>query len=99
MILLWLLPLAAILHIVEEFVFPGGFAAWYRNYQVLLAASFTSRYLVIVNVVLVVLCILPRLLDSLNGIAFWLPWQQSFSLIHFSTSGAPSRRRGTPLAW
>jgi hypothetical protein len=72
MILFWLLPLAAILHIVEEFVFPGGFAAWYRNYQASLAASFTSRYLVIVNVVLVVLCILPLLLDSLNGVALWL---------------------------
>ena len=69
MILLWLLPLAAILHIIEEFVFPGGFAAWYRNYKVSLAASFTARYLVIVNVILVVLCTLPLLKDALNGIA------------------------------
>jgi len=72
MILLWLLPLAAILHIIEEFVFPGGFAAWYRNYKVSLAGSFTARYLVIVNVVLVVLCTLPLLMDPLNGIALWL---------------------------
>jgi hypothetical protein len=72
MILLWLLPLAAILHIIEEFVFPGGFAAWYRNYKASLAPSFTSRYLIIVNVVLVVMCTLPLLLNPLNGIALWL---------------------------
>ena len=72
MILLWLLPVAAILHIVEEFIFPGGFASWYRNYRVSLAASFTSRYFIIVNVILVVLCTLPLLLDVLTGIALWL---------------------------
>jgi hypothetical protein len=72
MTIFWLLPIAAILHIIEEFAFPGGFASWYRTYKSSIATSFTSRYLIMVNIVLVVLCLLPLALGPLEGIALWL---------------------------
>jgi hypothetical protein len=71
-ILLWLLPAAAGLHIVEEFLFPGGFGSWYRSYKQSVSTSFTPRYLVMINIILVVLCILPLLMDAMTGIALWL---------------------------
>lgn len=41
---LWWGPLvAAVLHILEEFVYPGGFAQWDRLYRPQIAGSITSR--------------------------------------------------------
>ena len=69
---LWLPLIAVLLHLVEEFVFPGGFAAWYRRYRPDLAPSITTRLLVIVNVVLVVLALIPPILGHTpRGYAFW----------------------------
>jgi hypothetical protein len=70
---LWL-PLAAVaLHLIEEFVWPGGFPAWYRWYRPWRAKSVTTRFLVIVNAVLVALALLPPLLGaSPRGLAYWL---------------------------
>lgn len=72
MTLFWLLPISAVAHIVEEFAFPGGFAVWYRNYKSAQASSFSNRYLVVINIVFVVMCILPLILDAQTGIALWL---------------------------
>jgi hypothetical protein len=72
MILFWFLPATAVAHIIEEFAFPGGFAGWYRNYRQSVASSVTGRYLDAINIVFVVLCILPLILDVQNGIALWL---------------------------
>ena len=47
---------AASLHIVEEFVFPGGFAAWDRRYRSGIANSITPRLHIIVNGLLLILC-------------------------------------------
>ncbi len=59
---LWL-PLGAVAaHLIEEFVWPGGFGAWYRRYRPERAASVTTSFLVIINVVLCVLAVLPPLL-------------------------------------
>lgn len=69
---LWLPLIAVIVHLIEEFVFPGGFAAWYRRYKPELAASITPRFLIIVNLVLVVLAIIPPVLGHTpRGYAFW----------------------------
>lgn len=72
MIIFWLLPASAALHIVEEFIFPGGFTAWYKDYMKDVSSSFTTRYLVIINVVLIVFCILPLFMDTLQGASLWL---------------------------
>ncbi|HEX6791421.1 MAG TPA: hypothetical protein VF247_08945 [Candidatus Krumholzibacteria bacterium] len=50
-------PLAAArLHITEEFFLPGGFADWDRRYRPALARSITTRFHVIINALLLVLC-------------------------------------------
>jgi hypothetical protein len=41
--------LAASVHIVEEFIFPGGFSEWYRRYRSAAAVSFTRRFAVGIN--------------------------------------------------
>jgi hypothetical protein len=63
---------AASLHIIEEFVLPGGFAAWYRRYR-LDASRITTRFLVIINAALLVMCCDVALLGRTPlGIAYWL---------------------------
>src|SRR5262245_50140681 len=55
---IWWAPLAAAgLHIVEEFVYPGGFAEWDRFYRPAYAASITRRLHIVVNGALLLLCV------------------------------------------
>ncbi|MEO7148324.1 MAG: HXXEE domain-containing protein [Rhodanobacteraceae bacterium] len=60
-IVFWLPFIAVVLHVVEEFVWPGGFLAWHRSYRPSLAASITPRFALIGNTVLL-------------GAAFVLGW-------------------------
>src|SRR3954469_11065613 len=70
---LWLPILAVGAHLVEEFVWPGGFASWYRWYRPERASSVTPRFLIFVNAALVILALLPLLLGPTpRGLAFWL---------------------------
>ena len=56
---IWWAPLgAAILHIVEEFVYPGGFASWDREYRPSIRDSITPRLHLIMNTLLLVACLL-----------------------------------------
>ena len=51
-------PLAAvILHIVEEFVFPGGFPDWDRRFRPAYKASITPRLHVTMNGILILVCL------------------------------------------
>lgn len=55
---LWWAPLvAALAHIFEEFVYPGGFADWDRAYRADIRSSITARLHLIVNAALVVACV------------------------------------------
>jgi hypothetical protein len=55
---LWWAPLfAALAHIVEEFVYPGGFADWDRAYRPQYRSSITGRVHVIINAALIALCV------------------------------------------
>jgi len=47
---------AACCHIFEEFVWPGGFAAWYRKYRPN-GSRITTRMLVLVNAALLAACL------------------------------------------
>ena len=69
-----LLPVAAVAaHLIEEFVWPGGFARWYRRYPPGHTATVTPGFLLIVNAVFVALALLPPLLGaSPRGLAVWL---------------------------
>jgi len=63
---------AASLHILEEFVFPGGFTAWYRRYRVN-PSRVTPRFLVIINAALLIMCADVALIwRTPFGKAYWL---------------------------
>ena len=68
------LPLGAVLlHLFEEFVWPGGFAEWYRWYRPERAASVTTRFLVWINVLFVLMALIPVATGFRPyGVAFWL---------------------------
>ena len=69
----WLPLLAAGLHIVEEFLFPGGFADWDRAYRPEFAKTITPRFHIIVNGLLLILCYdAGALIDKPAGVALWL---------------------------
>lgn len=54
---LWWAPLgSALLHIGEEFVYPGGFAEWDREYRSSFRTSITRRFHVIINALLIWIC-------------------------------------------
>jgi hypothetical protein len=69
---LWFPLLAIVAHLVEEFVWPGGFAEWYRHYPPGHVADVSSRFLVVVNVVFVGLALVPPILGATpRGYAYW----------------------------
>jgi hypothetical protein len=67
-----LLPLAIIAHIIEEFVFPGGFIQWYRDNSPDIASGITKSRLTIVNLVFMVLSFMPLLLGPGTQGLSWL---------------------------
>lgn len=71
---LFLAPLcAAALHIFEEFVCPGGFAAWDRRYRPAFSASITPRLHLIVNGLLLLVCYdVWAFRATPAGVALWL---------------------------
>jgi hypothetical protein len=67
-------PLAAAgLHMMEEFVYPGGFMSWSQRTRTSIRASMTPRYLILINGLLLVLCYDVGALDGTRfGVALWL---------------------------
>ena len=64
---------AASLHIVEEFVFPGGFAAWDRRYRPDFKNSITPRLHIVVNALLLIICFdTGAMIGRRLGAALWL---------------------------
>ena len=71
--LLSLPALAVAAHLVEEFVWPGGFGNWYRAYRPARASSVTTGYLVRINALFFAIALLPAILSpSPYAVAFWL---------------------------
>jgi len=54
--LYWAPLAAASLHIGEEFVYPGGFASWDREYRPAIRSSITPRLHLVVNALLLAAC-------------------------------------------
>ena len=68
---LWFPAVAVAAHLIEEFVWPGGFAEWYRHYPPGETVMVSDRLLVIVNVVFGILALLPPILGPTpRGVAF-----------------------------
>jgi hypothetical protein len=68
------LPLAAVLlHLFEEFVWPGGFAEWYRWYRPERSASVTTGFLERINALFVAMALLAGVMGFRPyGVAIWL---------------------------
>lgn len=60
------LPIVGALHIVEEYVFPGGFAKAFREMLPRASHLFTVRFHLAVNGVFFVLCIIGALVGKAN---------------------------------
>lgn len=74
-LLAWSLAIAAAIHIFEEFVWPGGFQAWWRIYRPATAAGASDRFLVGINALLLVMTIITAMAVRYprgNGVAAWL---------------------------
>src|SRR5579872_2241730 len=68
----WAPLAAAVIHISEEFLLPGGFAAWYRRYSPD-SSRITRRMLIIVNGILLAVCVNIGMLGRTPlGMAYWL---------------------------
>jgi hypothetical protein len=71
--LFWAPLAAAAIHVAEEFVWPGGFLTWYRQYRPSIANSLTTSFAVLVNGILLFACLTAGLFgDSPRGVALWL---------------------------
>ena len=69
----WMLLVAVAAHVVEEFVWPGGFGPWYRRQYPDRAASLTPGFLVRINALLVVLAAVAGVQGiGPRGVALWL---------------------------
>ncbi|MEO6968340.1 MAG: HXXEE domain-containing protein [Rhodanobacteraceae bacterium] len=73
--IVFLLPfIIIVLHVVEEFVWPGGFLAWHRSYRPALATSITPRFALIANAILLGAAFLLGWYgpDASRGLSLWL---------------------------
>lgn len=67
---LWWTPLlAALAHITEEFVWPGGFAEWDRAYRPRIRSSITPGLHLVINALLVFACVSVGLTGTPGGVA------------------------------
>lgn len=70
---LWLPAAAIAAHLVEEFLWPGGFTNWYRRYPPGRTVTVSPLFLLLINVAFVGLALLPPMLGpSPRGLAIWL---------------------------
>jgi len=95
MIWLWWAPLgAAVLHIGEEFVYPGGFASWDREYRPSIRSSITAGLHWIVNALLLAACVsvgvsgMPGGAIVVGGVRFRSAVPASLSVIGWLVLGA-----------
>ena len=72
--LLFWAPLGAVLvHIFEEFVWPGGVMRWYRRYRGKNSSRITPRLLIVINALLLAVCVNAAVNgDTPAAIAYWI---------------------------
>lgn len=73
-LIFWLPGVCAMLHITEEFIWPGKFLAWYRDYRPQIAVSITPRFAVVGNTILLAAAILLGVMGPTwsRGLSLWL---------------------------
>ncbi len=60
------LPIAGILHIIEEYVIPGGFAQAFNNLLPRASHLFTKRFHIIVNTIFIIICVIAAIIGTKN---------------------------------
>lgn len=99
-LLAWSLFAAAVVHIFEEFVWPGGFKAWWCAYRPETAGSVSNKFLVFINTLLLVFSAMVALAVPApegNGVAAWLALAAVlFSNAIFHLIGAWQSKRYSP---
>jgi hypothetical protein len=68
-----ILPAAVMSHVTEEFLFPGGFIEWYKEFRPALADGIKPGYIVWINSLMIGVCILPVYFGPVRhgGINVW----------------------------
>jgi hypothetical protein len=61
-----LLPIAAVVHIMEEYLFPGGFAEALRKLLPGASHLFTVKFHILVNVIFILLCFVAAFIGQAN---------------------------------
>lgn len=61
-----LLPIAAVVHIIEEYLFPGGFAEAFRKLLPRASHLFTVKFHILVNVIFILMCFIAALIGQAN---------------------------------
>jgi small-conductance mechanosensitive channel len=62
---------AAVIHVLEEYAYPGGFSDWMRSLNPRFAPWITARFAVIINGLFVLLCVMGAMVAS-KGLVFSL---------------------------
>lgn len=62
---------AAVIHVLEEFVYPGGFMEFVKSFNPRVAHSVTARFAVLINSLFLLLCIAGAVVAE-NSLAFSL---------------------------
>ena len=67
-----LLPAAIMLHVTEEFLYPGGFIEWYQEWIPSRTKGVRPGYLVWINTLMIGVCVIPAALGaSERGVGVW----------------------------
>jgi hypothetical protein len=61
-----LLPIAAVVHIIEEYLFPGGFAEAFRKLLPRASHLFTVKFHILVNAIFILMCFIAALIRQAN---------------------------------
>jgi hypothetical protein len=62
---------AAVIHVLEEYAYPGGFSDWMRSLNPRFAPWITARFAVIINGLFLLLCVMGAMVAS-KGLVFSL---------------------------
>src|ERR1700744_2312485 len=67
-----LLPAAIMLHVTEEFLYPGGFIEWYQEWIPSRTKGIRPGYLVWINTLMIGGCVIPAALGARErGVGVW----------------------------
>ncbi|HEY6900070.1 MAG TPA: HXXEE domain-containing protein [Puia sp.] len=67
-----LLPVAVMLHVTEEFLYPGGFIEWYQEWVPSKTKGIRPGYLVWINTLMIGVCVVPAALGATeHGVGVW----------------------------